>query len=280
MTSSCSAGARSRRLVAVAVGALGLLTLTGCSMADLPNQVSIPSPVTDQGKIIFDLWQGTWVALWIVGGITWLLILGAAIAYRRRHSEQIPAQTRYNLPIEVMYTIAPLIVIAVFTLFTWRDEAKVTDLKDDPDVIVNVVGYQWNWAFNYIDDDVYESGTPNDLPTLYLPVGERVRFVLTSPDVNHSFWIPAFLMKMDVIPSRVNQFEVTPTQTGRYAGRCAELCGTYHSQMLFWVQVVSPEEYQTKMAELAAAGQTGTFETGRSNDDAQNQGNTELGGQP
>lgn len=249
-------------------------------MEDVPNQISIPNPVTDTGKIAFDLWQGTWLALWIIGGITWALILGAAIIYRRKSEDHVPAQTRYNLPIEVLYTVTPLIVIAVFTLFTWRDEAKITDLKPDPDVVVNVVGYQWNWAFNYVDEEVYDSGTPNDLPTLYLPVGERVRFVLTSPDVDHSFWVPAFLMKMDVIPGRVNQFEVTPTQTGHFAGRCAELCGTYHSQMLFWVDVVTPEEYSQKMAELGASGQTGVFDTGRANDDAQNQGNTELGGQP
>jgi cytochrome c oxidase subunit 2 len=258
---------------------LVVLSVTGCSIQDLPNQISIPNPATEEGKIIFDLWQGTWLALWIIGAFVWLLMLGAAVVYRRRHESDIPPQTRYNIPIEVLYTVTPLIVIAVFTLFTWRDEAIVTKVTDDEAVTINVVGYQWNWAFNYIDSDVYEAGAPNDLPTLYLPVGEKVRFVLTSPDVNHSFWIPAFLMKMDLIPSRVNQFEVTPTKVGRFAGKCAELCGTYHSQMLFWVEVVEPEDYEDKMIELAEAGQTGEFVTGRVNDDAQNQGNTTIGGQ-
>ena len=126
---------------------------------------------------------------------------------------------------------------------------------------------------------VYEAGTPSDLPTLYLPQwASSVQFVLTSPDVIHSFWIPKFLMKMDVVPGRVNTFEVTPTQTGRFAGNCAELCGTYHSQMLFWVEVVEPDDFDAKMAELGGRRpDRRRCDTGRPNDDAQNQGNTELG---
>ena len=263
-----------------------LLLATGCSLDDVPNQIGIPDPGTDQGERIFHLWQATWVALWVVGFITWALILGAAVMYRRRKSGALPAQTRYNLPIEVMYTITPLIIVAVFTIFTWRDEAEITDLAPDPDVTVNVVGYQWGWTFNYIDQEgaggetVYETGTPSDPPILHLPVGQRVEFVLTSPDVIHSFNIPTFLMRMDVVPGRINAFQVTPTVEGRSSGFCVELCGTYHSQMRFWVEVVSPDEFDAQMAELADQGQTGELVTGRVNDDAQNQGNTELGGQP
>lgn len=276
--SSRFAGVPRRRFAAVGLGILALLAATGCSVQDIPNQLSIPDPVTEQGKITFNLWQGTWVALWVVGGITWALMLGAAVVYRRRQVGHVPAQTRYNIPIEVMYTVTPLIVVAVFTLFTWRDEAKVTKVSDNQAVTVNVVGFQWNWTFNYIEDDVYETGSPSDLPTLYLPQGEKVRFVLTSPDVIHSFWVPAFLTKMDVVPGRTNQFEVTPTKLGSFTGKCAELCGTYHSQMLFDVEVVTPEVYAQKIAEFAAAGQVGAITTERANDEAQNQGNTKIGG--
>jgi cytochrome c oxidase subunit 2 len=133
---------------------------------------------------MFSLWQGTWVAGWVVFAFTFVLIVGTAIWFRKR-SGHIPAQTRYNIPIEVMYTVTPLIVVAALTFFTWRDEAAVTKLTPNPDVTVNVVGYQWNWAFNYVNEDVYTTGTPQDLPTLVLPVGETVRFALTSPDVAH-----------------------------------------------------------------------------------------------
>ena len=234
------AGVSRRRLAAAGLGALALLVATGCSTEDIPNQLSIPDPATDQGQRIFDLWQATWVALWVVGAITWGLILAASVLYRRRREGELPRQTRYNLPIEVMYTVTPLIVVAVFTIFTWRDEAEITEINSDQQVTVNVVGYQWNWAFNYIEDQVWETGTPNQLPTLYLPVGEQVRFVLTSPDTIHSFWIPSFLMKMDVVPGRANHFEVTPTQIGHFvvfARSCAApsthrcfLCRGRHSR--------------------------------------------------
>ena len=105
---------------------------------------------------------------------------------------------------------------------------------------MQVVGFQWNWVFNYIDDDVHEVGSPTQLPTLYLVQGETVRFKLKLPDVIHSFWVPSFWYKKDVIPGRTNEFEIDPTKLGTFAGRCAELCGLNHSGMLFWVKVVTP----------------------------------------
>ncbi|MDH4158910.1 MAG: cytochrome c oxidase subunit II [Actinomycetota bacterium] len=279
MISSRSTGRRPRRFAAAGLVGVVLLVVTGCSTQDIPTQLGIPDPVTDSGRTIWSLWQGTWVALWVVGAFTWALMLGAAVVYRRRRADEIPPQTRYNIPIEVLYTITPLIVIAVLTFFTWRDEAAITRVSDDQDLTVNVVGYQWNWGFNYVEDQVYDAGTPTDLATLYLPVDEKVLFELTSPDVIHSFWIPSFLFKMDVVPGRTNRFEVTPDTEGTFVGRCAEMCGTYHSQMLFYVKVVPRAEYDAHMAELTALGQTGQLETGRTSDEAQNQGNTRLGGQ-
>ena len=99
--------------------------------------------------------------------------------------------------------------------------------------------------------------------TLWLPVGREVRFTLTSPDVIHSFWVPAFLFKMDVIPGRENQFELTPNKVGTYAGKCAELCGVDHSRMLFTVKVVPKADYDAHIADLKANGQSGQLETGR-----------------
>lgn len=268
---------RGRALSALVVGAVLLLVLSGCSLDDVPNQVGIPDPASDSGQRIFHLWQATWVALWVIGIFTWALMLGAAFWYRRRSEDFVPKQTRYNLPIEVMYTITPLIVVLVFAWPTIRDGEIITEVNDDQSHTVNVVGFQWNWGFNYIDDEVYEVGTPADPPTLYLPVDEKVEFVLTSPDVIHSFWIPDFLMKMDVMPGRANTFQITPTAEGTYTGKCAEMCGTYHSQMLFTVEVVDQQTFDDKMEELRAAGQTGELNTERPNTDADNLGNTGFG---
>ena len=91
-------------------------------------------------------------------------------------------------------------------------------------------------------------------------MGERTEFVLTSRDVIHSFWVPAFLQKLDMIPGRVNKFQVVPTEVGTFKGKCAELCGAYHSQMLFNVKVVTPAEYETHIAELKAKGNTGQLD--------------------
>jgi cytochrome c oxidase subunit 2 len=100
-----------------------------------------------------------------------------------------------------------------------------------------------------------------EIPTLYLPVNKRIRFELNARDVIHSFWIPAFLYKMDVIPGLTNEFELVPQRTGTFKGKCAELCGEFHSEMLFNVKVVSQAEYDAHMAELKARGQTGRLET-------------------
>jgi len=275
---SARVAARRRHWAALVVGSVLLLVLSGCSLDDVPNQIAIPDPASDTGDRIFHLWQGTWVALWIIGLFTWVLMLGAAYWFRRRRDDEVPKQTRYNLPIEVLYTITPLIVVLAFAWPTIRDGQIITEIKDDQAVTVNVVGYQWNWGFNYIEEDVYSVGSPADPPVLYLPVDEKAQFVLTSPDVIHSFWIPDFLMKMDVVPGRANTFELTPTVEDRFTGKCAELCGTYHSQMLFWVEVVDRETFDAKMEELRAAGQEGTLDTDRSNTDADDLGIVRFGG--
>jgi cytochrome c oxidase subunit II len=128
---------------------------------------------------------------------------------------------------------------------------------------VKVVGQQWSWSFNYLDEDavagqdVFTVGTTADRPTLVLPVGESVDVDLVSPDVIHSFWVPAFLFKMDVVPGRLNSFSFTPTEEGTFVGRCAELCGAYHSRMLFDVDVRSAEEYDEYLRGLEAEGNVG-----------------------
>ena len=133
---------------------------------------------------------------------------------------------------------------------------------------INVVAKQWSWDFNYVEADVYESGVQiepdqatgeplNQQPVLVLPVGKRVEFVLNARDVIHSFWVPAFLQKLDMIPGKTNRFQVVPTQEGTFQGKCAELCGAYHSQMLFQVKVVSQGAYDAEIARLKSLGQTG-----------------------
>jgi cytochrome c oxidase subunit 2 len=248
----------------VAGGALLVLVTSGCSVREALS-FNAPKGATEQAPTIENLWFGAWVAVLVVGVITWGLILYAAIRYRRRKGDPPPRQMRYNVPLELMYTVVPLVMILGMFFFTARDQTQLIKVSDNPDNTVGVIGFRWSWAFNYVDENVYDVGTAETAvnPTLYLPVDESVVFELESPDVIHSFWIPAFLMKMDVFPDRLNKFEVTPNKEGTYAGKCAELCGVDHSRMLFIVKVVSRAEYDAHIAELRAKGQVGSIETDR-----------------
>ena len=234
------------------------LGLSGCAaeLVDQWGRGGLPEPATEETPLVSNLWIGTWVAALAVGVLVWGLILWAAFAYRRR-DVGLPPQTRYNLPIEFLYTVAPFTIIAALFFFTVQNQDELLEVSEDPDVTIGVVGQQWAWTFNYLDDDVYDTGTTTDPTTLYLPVNQTVRFELQSPDVIHSFWVPSFYMKMDVIPGKTNTFQATPNREGRFAGKCAELCGVYHSRMLFNVEIVSQNEYEEHLDTLRDLGQTG-----------------------
>jgi len=256
-----------RRLAVGAAVGLPLLMLAGCS-EESPGSAdkwAMPknSPATLEGHDIASLWKYAWIAALITGVIVWALIFYVAWRYRRRSDDEIPVQTRYNLPLEIFYTIAPIMMVIV--LFYWTVTVQNRILPEhpkDPDITVDVVGQQWQWTFNHAVPDsspdgakwVYEAGTASHIPTLVLPVDETVRFNLTSPDVIHSFWVPAFLMKMDVVPGRHNSFQVTPNVIGEYVGKCTELCGVYHSRMLFNVSVRSQADYQKYLQDQINAG--------------------------
>jgi cytochrome c oxidase subunit 2 len=268
----------SRRRIATSglVLAATALTLSACGLAGAQGDISngyLPQGITPGADRVRTLWIGAWLAALFVGAIVWGLIAWCIVAYRRRKDETgLPVQLRYNVPIEILYTVLPTFMIAVLFFYTARDESALLDTSAKPDVTINVVGKQWSWDFNYVDADTYESGThaqltgkpgvEETLPTLYLPVNKRVEFILTARDVIHSFWVPAFLQKLDLIPGRVNRFQVEPRQAGEFAGKCAELCGAYHSQMLFNVKVVDEATYQQHLADLRARGNTGQLDNG------------------
>ena len=265
-----------------ALGSLSAATLTGCASAeDLRGSAStgwLPNAVTEGGETVTTLWIGAWIAALAVGALVIGLIVWCAAAYRRKQDDnELPVQLRYNIPIEILYTVVPIFMVVVLFAYTARDEATLLERRADPDVVVNVVGKQWSWDFNYVNEQVFETGThaqltgkpgvEETLPTLYLPVNQRIEFQLTARDVIHSFWVPAFLQKLDMIPGKVNRFQVVPTQTGTFQGKCAELCGAYHSQMLFNVKVVEQAEYDRHIAELKTKGNEGQLDNGLNRED-------------
>jgi len=269
-----------RRVGVSAALGTSLLLLSSCSSETRREweRGAMPDPASTQGEHILNLWQGAWIAALITGVVVWGLIFYAVFAFRRRSDDEVPIQTRYNLPLEIFYTIAPIIMVIVFFQHTVSVQNTVLDDNAPVDNTIEVTGQQWSWTFNYgigqmdasandvtTDDKypyssyAYVAGTASYIPTLVLPVGETTRFNLHSPDVIHDFGIPAFLMRMDVIPGRVNHYEITPTREGWYKGKCYELCGVYHQRMLFNVHVVSKAAYDQYVSNLQTEGQTSTL---------------------
>ena len=244
-------GSRLARLAAL--GLLGVVTLTGCEM---PNnefwRFGWPEGVTDEAEAMRELWTGSVIAALIVGILVWGLILYSVVRHRKR-SDELPKQTAYNLPLEIVYTILPFVIIAALFFYTVVVQNEVRERSDNPDETIAVNAFKWNWQFVYpgTEDENGEPvdtiGTSSEIPILVLPTDRTIRFEVASADVIHSFWVPEFLFKLDVIPGnengRDNVFEVTVREEGAYVGRCAELCGTYHAYMNFEVRAVSGEDY-------------------------------------
>jgi cytochrome c oxidase subunit II len=258
---------RSGRVARLSVGASALmLSLGACSTSDWDRAFGFgwPEGITTQAHKVRGLWTWSILAALIVGVMVWGLIFWACIAYRRRDAE-LPRQTKYNLPIEALYTVVPFIIVAVLFYYTVVVQNFVTTTSPKADTTVSVTAFKWNWQFNYDDRQdprtsqaVYTIGTSSEIPILVVPQNENVRFKVNSNDVIHSFWVPDTLFKRDVFPAATknqnNEFQIRPEVLGTYVGRCAELCGTYHSQMNFEMRVVSPSDYQRYLGALASFG--------------------------
>jgi cytochrome c oxidase subunit 2 len=205
----------------------------------------LPDAVTTQGQDnMVWLWRIFLIGAIAVSALIWILVIVSVVRFRRR-SDEIPSQKQYNIPLEVAYTIAPLVVVAVLFGLTVYAQNGFTELSDDPSVRVEVEGFQWQWQFRYPDDGVTITGSEQEAAVLVVPVGETIRFQLVSDDVNHSFWVPEFLEKRDLIPGIDNQIDVEITEPGQWTGRCAEYCGLDHWLMTFQVVAVPVEQYRS-----------------------------------
>ncbi len=226
-----------------------IAVLAGCMIPPEPETKEAESVFLNY-NIIFGMGAAVFIA--IEG-----FIIYAIFRYRRR-DDTLPKQLHGNNFVEILWTAIPtaivlfLFVINIFTLNT------VNAVSDKPGVNVEVDGFQWQWGFHYLDgdsnpdNDVSLIGTPSNLPVLRLPVGEPVHITLKSRDVIHSFFVPSFLVKRDVIPfpegHDVNHLEFTITNPGTYAGHCAEFCGTGHANMLFTVEAMSRSDFDAWLA--------------------------------
>jgi cytochrome c oxidase subunit 2 len=265
-----SSAARPRAAVRIAGLGLGgatlLMVLSGCSVEGFGKafgNFGWPSRgISLQAHKMYDLWIASVIAALVVGIFVWGLIFWCIIRYRKR-GDELPVQTRFNMPMEVLYTVTPILIVAVLFYYTAIVQTDVDKLSKNPDQVVQVVAFKWQWEFDYRDGigaqaqtTVSTVGSADVIPLLVLPIGEKIRFEETSKDVIHSFWVPELLFKRDVFPGNVrNTFEVTLDKTGRYVGRCAELCGTYHAFMQFELVAVTQDQFKTYM-DARKAGST------------------------
>ena len=311
LLASRSAGFRRLRLPVLA-GMLGVLTvsLSGCSWSEA-LALGWPRGITPEADFNRQLWIGAVIASLVVGVIVWGLIFWSSAFHRKKASDtELPRQFGYNMPLELVLTVTPFLIISVLFYFTVVVQEKMLHLASDPDVVVDVTSFQWNWKFGYqkvdfkdgtlhydgadparkaamvskpegIDkrgeelvgpirgfnredrtylnfDKVETVGTSTEIPVLVLPAGKRIEFQMASADVVHAFWVPEFLFKRDVMPDpaanhSVNVFQVAEiNRTGAFVGRCAEMCGTYHSMMNFEVRVVQPNDFKAYLQQRIA----------------------------
>lgn len=234
-------GAR-RSIVAAAARAVAASAfLAGCG-----EELGAPTPATEQGESIVDLWRALLIAATALGLIVVVLAGFGIVRYReRRHQrdEALPYQGHGNGILEAVYVAIPALVVAGFFAYTLRIGDIVNDTADDADVVVDVTGYRWGWRFEYPDEAVVIESIAGERPELVLPVDSTIRFHLGSDDVIHSFFVPSFLTKRDVIPGLSTSFDVDTRRTGTFRGHCAEFCGLDHARMNFTVVVVEQAEY-------------------------------------
>src|SRR5687767_10119351 len=190
-----------RRLVLVA----GTLLLAGC---ELPS-FGAPDAASREGSEVEALWKGFFLAAIAVGVLVLGLIAYVTIRFRRRNDD-VPGQAHANIRIEVLYTVTPIVVVAILFGFSVAAQQRITGTVDDPPLTVHVTGFQWGWQFEYPSERVTVLGTGElHPPELYLPVDQTTQLVLRTTDVNHSFWVPRFLNKRDLIQGVDNIIDIT-----------------------------------------------------------------------
>ena len=200
--------------------------------ASCSSSFGMPRGSSEQGREIFDLWQIFFWAGIVVAAIVYGLIAWSLVRYRRRRREAEAAlgrQFHANVPLEIVYTAIPVVMVVVLFSLSFATEDRASSVTPDPDLTLRAEAFSWGWRFGFPDAGVEVVSEPSGGgvpgPEIRLPVGETTRIELTSNDVIHAFWVPDFLYKRDAIPGHVNVFDVTPTETGTYHGVCSEFAG-------------------------------------------------------
>jgi cytochrome c oxidase subunit II len=235
------------------LAAVVAVAASGCSVDEV-IRFGWPVGVTPQAYEMRHLWTTLALLSLVVGVIVWGLTIWSVSFHRKKGDGELPRQFQYSLPVEIISVVLPTILVAGIFAGTVLVQNDVDKHIPNPDVKIDVTAFQWNWQFDYPDNPtgkpITTLGTSSTIPLLVLPTDQSIQFTLKSQDVIHSFYVPEFLFKRDVFPnpeknSTDNVFVIDKIdRPGAFVGRCAELCGSYHSQMNFEVRAISPDLYQ------------------------------------
>ena len=245
---------------------LSLLGLVAASTANADWAINMPKGVTELSKETFDLHMMVFWWCVAIGVVVFGVMIISLVKHRKSKGAEAASFT-HSTSAEVIWTVIPVVILLIMAVPAAETMIRSEDTRD-PDISIVVTAYQWKWHYKYQDEGIEfysslarpsvdarrrDSGVDVNSVDNYLlevdrpvvvPVNAKVRLLLTSNDVIHSWWVPAFAIKKDAIPGIVNETWFTATQTGTFRGQCTELCGKDHGYMPVVVEVVEPEAYQ------------------------------------
>ncbi len=251
---------------------LGVLTLasTVISTGAHADELNMPVGVTEISRAVYDLHMLIFYLCCVIGAVVFAAMFYSMFRHRKSLGYQ-PASFHEHTGIEVLWTVAPLLILIGMAIPATSTLIKMYDTGGE-DLTIEVRGYQWKWEYKYLDDDLQNTlsffsnpSTPKeqiqnkqvkgefyllevDKP-LVIPVNRKVRFLVTSNDVIHAFWVPDFGIKRDAIPGMLNELWAIVEREGIYRGQCTELCGKDHGFMPIVVEAVSETEYDAWYAQ-------------------------------
>lgn len=257
-----------RSLFAAIMGGIGLFLVCGSASAELG--LNLTEGVTPTSKAIYGLHM---YILWVCVGIGTLVygIMAWSIYHHRKSRGAKASQFHENTVLEVVWTVIPFLILISVAVPATSAIIRLYDTSN-PDLTIKVTGYQWRWRYDYMDHgfgfvsslstpfDQIENKAPKGEHYLYevdhplvLPVNKKVRFIITSDDVNHAWWLPAFGFKQDAIPGFINDAWAVIEKPGTYRGQCVELCGRGHGFMPIVVEAKTQQEFDKWLAEHKVA---------------------------